>query len=276
MLSVIILLAASSPSAAPVHILEIQDARRDRPNMEGSSDFHALFSAAFVDASGAPVVPGAALRRVIVDTKIVSHREAYSEDSSVPLGEARAPDRVIRTRIIRVGAECAIVAQLSRLDDETVAFAKTQRSLCSNVAVTRALQLLGRRLGWAVAGRDVPLSQRSAFVAADLSPEAWQGFSERAERRLGKARFTEFLSTGLSYASWAADFNDRSESVTLEVIKWATTALSVVALGFVVFDEDARQSAGFWAPATLAAFGPASLSWSIDAFNFGNVPTRLE
>ncbi len=278
-------LAATDPQ-----VVAVFDVRDDRPAAERLdaptlSSLTTYLGTLLTKSGRYRVVPSSELQRALRDAKRESFEACYDERCQIEIGKALAAQLSLQTRIGRVGSSCVLTSRLFDLREEATVRAASHRGECGDDALTTGVERLVEELVNGASAETPPTvtskmtlqlngieATRSAFAGED---PAWNAHLQRVRTALDDDAVRLYLGSGLTYAAWAQKKNDASESVVLEIVKWASTALSVVALGVLVFDETSRDAAGFWLGTTTLAFGPALLSWTFDLVNVGDVPTDL-
>ncbi|MEQ9504032.1 MAG: hypothetical protein RIT81_44665 [Deltaproteobacteria bacterium] len=277
-------LAATDPQ-----VVAVFDVRDERPAAERLDDptlaSLTTYLGTLLTKSGQyRVVPSSELQRALRDAKRESLELCYDERCQIEIGKALAAQLSLQTSIGRVGSSCVLTSRLFDLREEATVRAASHRGECGDDALTNGVERLVEELVNGVATEAPTVTSkmtlqlngieatRAAFAGED---PAWNAHLQRVRTELDDDDVRLYLGSGLTYAAWAKKTNDASESVVLEIVKWASTALSVVALGVLVFDETSRDAAGFWLGTTTLAFGPALLSWTFDLVNVGDVPTGL-
>lgn len=287
MLAVLFLGALCS---APPGVVAVFDVRDERPADERSDDNTltslTTYLGTLLTKSGRyRVVPTAELQRALRDAKRDSLSECYDERCQIEIGKAVAAQMSLETAVGRVGTSCVMTSRLFDLREETMIRAASYRGECSDDALTNGLESVVNELVTGRSPSPAPLMSaqlslslsgiegtRAAFAGDD---DAWRAHVLRVKSRLDDDDVKLYLDSGLTYALWAERTNDASESLALEIVKWVTTGLSVVAIGVLILDPSARDSGSFWLPTTAVGFAPAALSWSFDLMNIGDVPTDL-
>jgi hypothetical protein len=84
---------------------------------------------------GYRVLPRAQLRERLLDEKNGSYRSCMDQACQIELGKALAAQKVLATKLIRLGAACALTATLFDLRTETAESAASVRTACGKEAL---------------------------------------------------------------------------------------------------------------------------------------------
>jgi hypothetical protein len=92
------------------------------------------------------VVPRDQLRTRLAAEKRDSYKQCFDQSCQIELGKAMAAQKSLATKLLRVGTQCAMTANLYDLKKETVEKAATARTACSDDALMGGVDEIARQL----------------------------------------------------------------------------------------------------------------------------------
>lgn len=141
-------LAPARSRTVVVAVFDVQDSSSSLG--EGTIDQSTEYLAAqLVEQAQFRIVPRAQLRSRLLDEKRESYQACFDELCQIELGKAVAAEKSLQTRLLRIGATCALTATLYDLRSETTEGAATIEGDYSENGLTG----IAKRLAQKLAGR---------------------------------------------------------------------------------------------------------------------------
>jgi hypothetical protein len=136
--------AASISKRAIVAVFDVEDqARALAPAaLAGLTEYLATK----VTQAGYQVVPRDQLRSRLASEKRESYKHCFEQRCQIELGRALAAQKSLATKLLRVGGQCVLTAQLYDLRSETAERAGSAKSACGEAALLTAIDELARQL----------------------------------------------------------------------------------------------------------------------------------
>ncbi|MCA9556588.1 MAG: hypothetical protein KC933_41580, partial [Myxococcales bacterium] len=133
---------APAPGVRPVVLvfdLEDRSSRVDGPLLDQLSEY---LVARLGSTNRFRIVPRAQLQARLRDEKRETYQACYDDACQIELGKALAAEKTLSTKLLQIGAQCAISATLSDLRSETTDESATVRTDCSSDAVLDGIDRL--------------------------------------------------------------------------------------------------------------------------------------
>ena len=163
------LLALVIPNAALatpiVAVFKIQDARPrssklSAKTLENLSDYLATLLA---EGGDFKVVPKTGIQTALSELKESSYRECYDERCQIEVGKAVAAQKLVSTKIIKVGRRCIVAISMFNVREEATEKAASHKGRCDEASVTEGLEQVAAQLrdhNAASPGRDRDFGER--------------------------------------------------------------------------------------------------------------------
>ncbi len=131
-----------------VAVFRIQDTRPKRSRMapntlENLSDY---LSTLLAEGGDFKVVPKSGITSALSDLKRASYRQCYDERCQIEVGKAVAAEKLISTKIIRVGKRCIVATSMFNVREEATEKAASHKGRCDEGAVTEGLEQVAAQL----------------------------------------------------------------------------------------------------------------------------------
>ncbi len=132
---------APKPSLVAVFPVEVRSAILDTKGARELSDY---FEVRIASGSALRVVPQADLQRLLRQEKAKSFSPCFDESCQIEVGKALAAEKMLVTRVLRLGDGCAFTATLFDLRSEASESAHSSRSACSATGLAVAAEEVAR------------------------------------------------------------------------------------------------------------------------------------
>lgn len=132
------------PFTVAVFDIEDRSSATDQATREQLTDY---LSASSASALGWRIIPRSNVKAALSGEKVKSYEACVDEACQIELGKTLAAEKVLSTRMIRVGQQCALTSTLLDLRTEAVERAGTVKVACDSDALLAGIDQLVRRLG---------------------------------------------------------------------------------------------------------------------------------
>jgi hypothetical protein len=131
--------------SAVVAVFDVQDSggKLDHHLLEQLTEY---LAAQLIEVARYRVVPRAELRHRLAEEKKGSYQACFDESCQIELGKAVAAEKSLQTKLLKVGATCAITATLYDLKSETTEAASSVEGDCSENALLKNMKQLAQKL----------------------------------------------------------------------------------------------------------------------------------
>lgn len=174
-LLVVALLCSLTPHASAagkpqiVVVFDIQD-RSGRFPAEALSELTEYFATQIAQGSAYRVVPRTQLKQRLKAQKTTSYKRCYDEKCQIEVGRELSAQKLISTRIIRVGTKCAVTSTLFDLRTSTSERAASQKAVCDQDSLVAALELVATQLKGSGAAVATPRPPRATPPSPGITP----------------------------------------------------------------------------------------------------------
>jgi hypothetical protein len=123
---------------AVVALFDVTDASGQLDG-EAQDQLSEYLSVRATQALGYRVLPRASVRELLLEKKAESYRACAEEACQIELGKALAAEKTLATRLIRLGASCALTTTLFDLKTETAELAASIKTKCQKESLLQGI-----------------------------------------------------------------------------------------------------------------------------------------
>lgn len=156
--------ANAGPQIVAVFDVESQRLKLSRSSRSGLSDYIATRLA----ASRFKIVPRAAIKKRIGQSKVASYKACYDESCQIEIGKELAADSAFATKIIKLGDQCLITMKMFDLRTAATSLASTAEGKCDEGSLLESIKKAVADLTGSSAS---PKAPRDESASAGIEPE---------------------------------------------------------------------------------------------------------
>ncbi|HOX46181.1 MAG TPA: tetratricopeptide repeat protein [Myxococcota bacterium] len=190
----------ASPPIVAVFVLEDTRPAKVRLSERERVDLTAYLSNALVEGGAYRVVPPERLRAVLLEKKKESYRACVDERCQIEIGQEVAAQKTLVTRVIQVGAQCAIIGTLFDLEQAAAERASTHKGACGRDKLFEGLEALAKGLQGGGAKSVAGLPTEADSLEAERLYKEGLAALEKGDADLALQRFQAVELAG--FADW--------------------------------------------------------------------------